>query len=138
MLSILIIRMNLIFRVSLTLFTTNSLLDNIINPSKKRGWRSIENSDEQLKSEQSEDQTHWYSAIAFSKQKRMKLIKDNILEQMMSWFPTSEFENSRLILKSLVSLLLRKFYDCDETEKESKEDDDDINYDQVSSFVNSK
>ena len=35
MLSILIIKMNLIFRVSLTSFTNNSLLDNIMNPVRK-------------------------------------------------------------------------------------------------------
>ena len=55
MLSILIIRMNLIFRVSLILFTNNSLQDNIMNYSKKKDWRSIEKSDEQQKSEQSSD-----------------------------------------------------------------------------------
>ena len=37
LLSILIIRMDLIFRVSFALFTNNSLLNNIIDPSKKRG-----------------------------------------------------------------------------------------------------
>ena len=37
MLLILIIRMNSIFRVSFTLFTNKSLLDNIMNSSKKRG-----------------------------------------------------------------------------------------------------
>ena len=30
------------------------------------------------------------------------------------------------------------FMDCDETEEESKEDDDDIDYDQVLSLANSK
>ena len=35
MLSILIIRMNLIFRVSFTFFTNNSLLDNIMEPERK-------------------------------------------------------------------------------------------------------
>ena len=35
MLSILIIRTNLIFRVSFTFFTNNSLLDNIMEPERK-------------------------------------------------------------------------------------------------------
>ena len=35
MLSILIIRMNLIFRVSFTFFTNNNLLNNIMNPVRK-------------------------------------------------------------------------------------------------------
>ena len=35
MLSILIIRMNLIFRVSFTFFTNNSLLDSIMEPERK-------------------------------------------------------------------------------------------------------
>ena len=35
MMSILIIRVNLIFRVSLTLFANNSLLDNVMNPVRK-------------------------------------------------------------------------------------------------------
>ena len=35
MVSILIIRMNLIFRVSFTFFTKNNLLDNIMNPVRK-------------------------------------------------------------------------------------------------------
>ena len=35
MLSILIIRMNLIFRVSFAFFTNNSLLDNIMEPERK-------------------------------------------------------------------------------------------------------
>ena len=48
---------------------------------------------------------------------------------MMSWFPTSEFKSSRLIPKSL--LLRKYFYDSDETEEESKEDDNDIDYDQI-------
>ena len=91
--SILIIRINEIFRVSFTFFTNNSLLDNIMNPSKKRGRDSIEKSDEKQKSEQSSDQSHWYSAIASSKQKRTKLINDNMLEQMMSWF---QHQNSKI------------------------------------------
>ena len=62
-----------------------------MNPSNKEV--------EEQKSEQSSDQSHWYSPIASSKQKIIKLMKVNMLEQMMSWFPTSESENSRLIPK---------------------------------------
>ena len=46
---------------------------------------------------------------------------------MMSWFPTWEYESSRLIPKIL--LQIKFFSDSDETEEESEEDDD-IDYDQ--------
>ena len=47
MLSVLTIRINLIFRVALTLFIDSSLLDIIMNTVCKRGRRSIEESDEE-------------------------------------------------------------------------------------------
>ena len=62
---ILMIRINLIFRVSLTLFKDSSLLINIMNPSGRIGWRSIEKSNEQQKIEQ----LSLSYIIAFSKQK---------------------------------------------------------------------
>ena len=65
-------------------------------------------------------------------------MKDYMLEQMMSWFPTLEFKNSRLIPKVLLVCCSGSFTDFDETEEDSKENDDDINYDQVPSLVNSK
>ena len=76
----------------------------------KIGRRTIEKNDEQQKSEHSSYQSHCYSPIAFSKQKRIKLMKGICYNLMMSCFLTSEFESSRLIPKSLRSLLLRKFY----------------------------
>ena len=85
MLSILIIRMNLIFRVSFTFFTNNNLLDNIMNPVRK-----------ELKEYWEEQWTTKVRAVRGSEPliltnsiletKRMKLIKDNMLEQIMSWF----------------------------------------------------
>ena len=52
----------------------------IMNPSKRRSRRSIEKSDEEQKSEHSSDQSDCYSSIVFSKQKRMKLMKGNMLQ----------------------------------------------------------
>ena len=54
MLSILMIRISLIFY----LFIDSSLLDNIINQSRRRDIGSIVRNDEHQKSEQSSDQRH--------------------------------------------------------------------------------
>ena len=57
----------------------------------------------------------------------MKGISYNL---MISWFPTWEFESSRLIPKMFEMFVAEEvFMDFDETEEELKEDDDDINYD---------
>ena len=51
-----------------------------MNPSKRRSRRSIEKSDEEQKSEHSSDQSDCSSYIVFPKQKRMKLMKGNMLQ----------------------------------------------------------
>ena len=81
-LSILIIRVNLVFRVSLTLFVDSSLLDNIMNPVWKRGKRSIEKSYKEQKPEQSSDLNHNYSLFVVSKQKN----ETNEDEYATSWW----------------------------------------------------
>ena len=105
----------------------------IMNPSKRRSRRSIEKSDDEQKSEHSEDQSHCYSSyIVFPKQKRMKLMKGNILQSDDVMVFNMRYESSRLILKSLRIFAANKiFSDNDETEEESEEDDNDIDYDQV-------
>ena len=137
--SIRTIRINLIFRVFLSLYRQQFTGQYIMNPSKRKSRRrnrsrkSIEKkSNEEQKSEHSSDQSDCYSSIVFSKQKRIKLMKRICYNLMMLWFPTWEYESSRLISKSLRSLMLTNFYsDSDETEEVSVDDVNYIDYDKV-------
>ena len=62
----------------------------------------------------------------------MKLIKRICYNIKISWLATREFESFKLIYKSLRNLLLRNFFpNCDETEEELKENDGNIDSDQV-------
>ena len=79
-----------------------------MNPSKRRSRRSIEKSDEVQKSEHSEDHSHWYSSIVFSKQK-MKLIKGNMLQSDHVMVSNMRVRKFQIDPKSLRSLLQTKF-----------------------------
>ena len=57
---------------------------------------------------------------------------------MMSWFPMGEFVSEWLIQKVWKFATKLVFSYSGETEEESEEGDDDIDYDQVSSLINSK
>ena len=50
-----------------------------MDPSVKRGWRRIDEIDEQKKSEQSSDQIHCYSSIDFLN-KRMNIMNEDMLQ----------------------------------------------------------
>ena len=62
--------MNLIYRVSLTLFIDSKLLDIIMNLSKKRGKKSFEKNYNEQNSKQSSNQSHCCLSIIFPKQKK--------------------------------------------------------------------
>ena len=57
----------------------------IINSSRRKGRTNKEKSDEQQKSEQSSDQTHYFTSFAFSKQMKNQineyhlLLSDNVM-----------------------------------------------------------
>ena len=90
-----------------------------MNPSKRRS-RSIEKSDEQQKAEHSSDQSDCYSSIGFPKQKRMKLMKGNMLQSDDVMVP-----NMRVLKFQIDPQKFEKFAadevfsDSDETEEES-------------------
>ena len=101
----------------------------VMNPSKKRSRRSIEKSDEQQKSGQSSIQRDRYSAIFFSKQKRMKLMKGNMLQSDDVMVPNMRVRKFQIDPQKFEKFAAEEvFSDSDETEEESEEDD----YDQVS------
>ena len=103
-----------------------------MNPSKRRSRRSIEKSDEEQKSEHSEDQSDFYSSIVFSKQKRMKLMKGNILQSDDVTVYNMRVQKFQIDLQKFEKFTAEEvFSDSDETEEESEEDDDDIDYDLV-------
>ena len=100
---------------------------------RKRGKSTIKKSDEGQKSEQLSYQSYFNSVFSFLKQKRVKLIKDNMLQSEDVMVHNIRVQKFQIDSNSLRSFLLKKFFfpDSDETEEESKEDNDDIDYDQV-------
>ena len=126
------IRINLIFRVFLTLYRPQFTRQYIMNPSKRRSRRSIDKSDEEQKSEHSSDQSHCYSSIIFPKIKN----EANEGEYVTIWWcHGSQHEGTKVPDWSPkvweVCCWSSFFSDSDETEEESEEDDNDIDYDQV-------
>ena len=92
----------------------------------------IEKSDEEQKSEHSSDQSDCYSSIVFSKQKRMKLMKGNMLLSDDVMVPN--YDSMKVLdwcPKVWEVCCWWSFSDSDETEEESEEDDSNINYYQV-------
>ena len=81
-----------------------------MNPSKKRGRRSIEKSDGLQKSDQSEDQTHCFSTIAFSKQKRMKIMKGNMLQSDDVMVLNMRVRKFQIDNKKMRNLMLKKYF----------------------------
>ena len=104
------IRINLIFRVFLALYRPQFTGQYIMNPSKRRSRRSIEKSDEEQKSKHSSDQSDCYSYIVFPKQKRMKLMKGNMLQSDDVMVPNMRVRKFQIDPKNLRSLLLTKFF----------------------------
>ena len=103
-----------------------------MNPSKRRSRRSIEKSDEEQKSEHSEDQSDCSSYIVFPKQKRMKLMKGNMLQSDDVMVPNMRVRKFQIDPQKFEKFAAEEgFSDSDETEEESEEDDNDIDYDQV-------
>ena len=130
--SIRTIRINLIFRVFLSLYKPQFTGQYIVNPSKRRSRRSIEKSDEEQKSEHSSDQSDCYSSIVFPKQKRMKLMKGNMLQSDDVMVPNIRVRKFQIDPQNFEKFAAEEvFSDSDETEEELEEDDNDIDYDQV-------
>ena len=104
-----------------------------MNPSKRRSRRSIEKSNEEQKSEHSSDQSDCYSSyIVFPKQKRMKLMKGNMLQSDDVMVPNMRVRKFQIDPQKFEKFAAEEvFSDSDETEEESEEDDNDIDYDQV-------
>ena len=137
-LSILIIRVNLVFRVSLTLFVDSSLLDNIMNPVWKRGKRSIEKSYKEQKPEQSSDLNHNYSLFVVSKQK-MKLMKGNMLQADDVLIPNIRFRKFQIDPQKFERFAAQKvFLILMRLKKNQNRMMTMMIYDQVSSLINSK
>ena len=117
---------------SLTLFIHQQFSEQYIMNSSIRMRKSIEKSDEEQKSEHSSDRNDCYSAIVFSKQKRIKLMKENMLQSDDVMVPnmrgrkfqidSQKFE--KFAANEVFFLTLMKL-------KKRKEDDNDIDYDQV-------
>ena len=126
------IRINLIFRVFLALYRPQFTGQYIMNPSKRKSRRSIEKSDEEQKSEHSSDQSDCSSYIVFSKQKRMKLMKGNMLQSDDVMVPNTRVRKFQIDPQKFEKFAAEEvFSDSDETEEESEEDDNDIDYDKV-------
>ena len=77
-----------------------------MNPSKRRSRRSIEKSDEEQKSEHSSDQSDCYSSIVFPKQKRMKLMKGNILQSDDVMVPNMKVRKLQIDLQKFEKFFL--------------------------------
>ena len=115
------------FRVSLTLIWGSGCRTAKAS-SKKRSEGAWESDEEQSGAARGSEPLMLSKSILEAN--RMKLVKDYILEQIMSWFPTSESQIPDWFQK-FESLLLRKFYGLWWDWRKLKESDDDINYDQV-------
>ena len=124
-------RINLILKVFL-LYRGSSLLKILYDLSKKRSRGNIEKMVEQQKWEQSSDQRDCYSSIVFPKQKRMKLMKGNMIQSDDVMVPNIRVRKFQIDPQKFEKFAAEEvFSDSDETEEESEEDDDDIDYDQV-------
>ena len=105
----------------------------------KRGRRSIVKSYQQQKPEQSSDRSHCYSSIPFSKQKRVKLMKVNLLQTddvLVASMGVWKFQIDAP--KVWQACCWWNIFGFSETWEELEEADDDIDYSQVPSLVNSK
>ena len=99
-----------------------------MNPSK-RSSRSIEKGDVKQKSEHSSDQSDCYSSIVFSKQKRMKLMNGKMFQSEHVMVPNIRVRKFQIDPLKLAADEV--FSDYDKTEKESEEDVNDFDDDQV-------
>ena len=97
---------------------------------KRRSRRSIEKSDEEQKYEHSSDQSDCSSYIVFPKQKRMKLMKGNMLQSDDVMVPNTRVRKFQIDHQNFEKFAAEEvFSDSDETEEELEEDDNDIDYD---------
>ena len=113
------IRINLIFRVFLSLYRLQFTGQYIMNPRKRRSRRSIEKSDEEQKSEHSSYQSDCYSSIVFPKQKRMKLMKGKMLQSDNVMVPNMRVLKFQIDPQKFEKFAAEEvFSDSDETKEE--------------------
>ena len=128
--SILIIRININFRVFLSLYRQQFAGQYIMNPSKRRSRRSMR------KAMKSKSQSiHQIRAIVAHQSSSLKNDETNEGEYITIWWcHGSEHEGTKVpdwSQKFEKFAADEVFSDSDETEEESEEDDNDIDYDQV-------